>query len=504
MSPFFPIRRAPLQTQLQFLLFLVAGPVVLLGGFALFREHSIIYSNFQEKASGMVDLMAYNMAPGVEFEDVKALSEVMNGVTRGREIAYVLVNDQNGKTLCSFHPKEVQLDLWGGRPVKENLEFLSQDQTLHFRQVLTFREQVLGTLFIGFSLEGINKALFMNQLIVLGTVIFSLLIIIFAARRFGKMISEPIGKLKNAAENLSRNDYSVSVSSISAAQEIEFLGETFNQMARAIDLNQTELKNLNATLEQKVRERTRELEIQTFKAQQADRLKSEFLANMSHELRTPLTSILAWPQLILSHYEMKDTVLLGAQQIHKTATHLLRLINDLLDMEAIETGKMRVELSLMDPQPVVGEVVQHLSGYAQGREIRIKSSIMEDLAHIQADPVRLRQVLINLLSNAIKFSKVGQEVEVRLERVEGNIVFSVIDQGIGISEADLLNIFERFRQIDGSIRRRFGGSGIGLYLAKLFVSMMDGEILVSSKPDQGSCFRVLFPIPGFNKTNKTQ
>lgn len=495
------LHRAPLQHQLRILLLAALVPgVLIMGVFTILREHSIIRQNFQQKAEELVDLVAYNMAPGVEFEDLQALNEVVNGLTRRGEVVYVHVADRSGTQMAAFHPELAQIRSWNADFSAAPIESRDDGQILHLRHRLSFNQRFLGTLHMGFSLNRINSQLFFNHLVIALVVLLTLVIIAVVSRRLGQMITRPIEKLKRLAENLSQQNYSVPPLTIEAAQEIEFLAHTFNEMVQAINERQKELRILNQTLEKKVTDRTRLLEIETHKAQLSERLKSEFLSNMSHELRTPLTSILAWPDLILQHYERKDDVLMGATQIKKTAQHLLRLINDLLDMEAIDTGRMRVEPVLTEIPALLKDVSDHMQGFAVSRNVRIEMKILNDLFPIVIDGDRLKQVLINLLSNAVKFSKKGGLVELRASATEQEIIIKVVDFGVGMAEDDLKYIFDRFRQVDGSIRRRYGGSGVGLYLVKSLVTMMGGSVEVASKVGEGSSFVITFSRYGIPET----
>ncbi|HNW34524.1 MAG TPA: ATP-binding protein [Candidatus Ozemobacteraceae bacterium] len=497
MKPLGWLYRSPLQTQLRVLLLAAFIPgILILGVFTVIREHSIIRKNFQLKAEELVDLAAYNMAPGVEFEDLQALNEVVNGLTRRGEVAYVLVTDRTGRAMASYHPEQAAINSWKTDFSTTQIESRDDGHTLHQRHRLSFNQRFLGVLYMGFSLDQINAQLFLNHLVVAAVVLLTMIIITISARRIGRMITGPIESLKRLAEKFSQQNYSSPPVTIEAAQEIEFLAHTFNEMVKAIQERQNELRILNQTLEQKVTERTRQLEIETHKAQQSERLKSEFLSNMSHELRTPLTSILAWPDLILEHYERKQDVMTGAAQIKKTAQHLLRLINDLLDMEAIDTGRMRIEPVLTDITPLISEVMQYMQGYAISREVTIKTQLLSPLPPIVIDGDRLKQVLINLLSNAVKFSKKSGQVEFSASADDREISIRVVDHGVGIAEEDLKYIFDRFRQVDGSIRRRYGGSGVGLYLVKSLATIMGGTVEVASGLGEGSSFLATFPLPG--------
>ncbi len=485
--------RAPLHAQLRILLLIAFVPgILILGAFTIVREHSIIRKNFQQKAEELVDLAAYNMAPGVEFEDLQALNEVVNGLTRRGEVAYVRVADRNGVVMAAFHPEQAPITSWKAEFSAVPIESFDDGSILHLRHRLSFNQRFLGTLHMGFSLKQINSQLLFNHLVIAMVVLFTLLLIAYVARRFSRMITYPIETLKHLAEKLSQQNYSAPPLSIEAAQEIEFLAHTFNEMVQAINERQNELRILNLTLEKKVIERTRLLEIETQKAQLSERLKSEFLSNMSHELRTPLTSILAWPDLILQHYDRKEDVMTGAGQIKKTAQHLLRLINDLLDMEAIDTGRMRIEPVKTDIAPLLKEVSEHMVGFSVSKNVQIEISVQGDLFPIVIDGDRLKQVLINLLSNAVKFSRKGGIVRLAASAKADELVLEVVDHGVGIAEDDLRYIFDRFRQVDGTIRRRYGGSGVGLYLVKNLVTMMGGTVEVASRLGEGSRFTLTF------------
>ncbi len=504
------LNRSGLQKQLRILFFCMVLPLfVILGVFVNFREAMLIRGAFEKETLRLARLAGYTIAPGVEFEDVKAVQEVINGLIQGGEVAYVVVTDRNQKVVASWQPENVNHQtltnlfdhtvtlIGSGSSVASGVSVIELDSLLHVKVPLQFNQRLLGEMDIGFSLQRINHEITTNIAIMVGALFVGLLFIYAGARYFGNLIISPLLEIKKAAEHLSRQEYDLVPSFVAAPQEIEYFYNTFVQMAEEIKRNHLALQNVNLTLEQKVAERTHELQIQTEKALQSDRLKSEFLANMSHELRTPLVSILAWPDIILEHYDMKDHVLTGAREIKKTGRHLLSLINDLLDIESIDTGKMRVHMQVTDPIPLIFEAIEHTSGFAGTRQVEVQAQFQPDVPAVEIDPIRFKQVMINLLSNAIKFSPEKNRVIVGAG-VKGDMVeFSVQDFGRGIPLEKQPIIFERFRQVDGSIRRKFGGSGIGLYLAKNFVDRMGGDIRVVSDLGKGSTFVVRF----HNRTN---
>jgi GAF domain-containing protein/CheY-like chemotaxis protein len=235
-----------------------------------------------------------------------------------------------------------------------------------------------------------------------------------------------------------------------------------------------------------------------------DRLKSEFLANMSHELRTPLNSIIGFSRVILKGIdgpltEMQEQDL---TTIYNSGQHLLNLINDILDQAKIAAGKMEIKPDYFDIKPVVEGVRSIGIGLVKDKPIEIKIDIESGLPQVYGDEFRTRQVLLNLLSNAAKFTQQGS-ITVSVYRSQHSqthqpmIRVDVADTGIGIGEKDIPLLFEAFRQIDSSLTRTAGGTGLGLPISKSLIEMQGGEMFVSSKINVGSIFSVTIPLePG--------
>ncbi|HLM00367.1 MAG TPA: PAS domain S-box protein [Pyrinomonadaceae bacterium] len=230
-------------------------------------------------------------------------------------------------------------------------------------------------------------------------------------------------------------------------------------------------------------------------AEQANRLKDEFLATLSHELRTPLNAILGWSQ-ILQNNNLDETAANRAMAtIERNARAQSQLIDDILDVSRIITGKLRLDVRAVDLSNVISAAVDAARPAAEAKNIRLQILIDPQGTQISGDPDRLQQVVWNLLSNAVKFTPKDGRVQVRLERVNSNVEIVVSDTGIGVEPEFLPFVFERFRQSDGSMTRRQGGLGLGLAIVRQIVELHGGTVSVKSKGEgQGSTFIVSLPL----------
>ena len=240
-------------------------------------------------------------------------------------------------------------------------------------------------------------------------------------------------------------------------------------------------------------------------AQKAAQAKSEFLATMSHEIRTPMTAILGFTDELLADAARgasappPQSALLT---IKRNGEHLLRLINDILDVAKLESGKLVASIEACSPREIVASVTELLRPSATEKCLRLETDVSSDVPQtVHSDPTRLRQILLNLVGNAIKFTASG-EVGIRarfapaVDGAAAMLVLEISDTGIGLTTEQRSRLFEPFSQADGSMARRFGGTGLGLAISRRYARLLGGDISIESAPSRGSTFRVTIAVDG--------
>src|SRR5690242_12476146 len=228
---------------------------------------------------------------------------------------------------------------------------------------------------------------------------------------------------------------------------------------------------------------------------EASRLKSQFLANMSHELRTPLNSIIGFSKVLLNRLdgELTERQEAYVRSVHNSSRHLLELINSILDFSRIEAGKFEMRAERMDLLDVVEECIETSMPLVRDKRVKLEKDLPVELPAVQADRMRVKQVLLNLVSNAIKFTHSGR-VLVQVRQEPEALHVSVADTGIGISPADLQRLFEPFQRLDNPLAQQADGTGLGLAISKKFVELHRGRIWAESRESHGSTFHFTLPL----------
>jgi signal transduction histidine kinase len=257
-----------------------------------------------------------------------------------------------------------------------------------------------------------------------------------------------------------------------------------------------------AGLEERVRERTRELEAANKQLEAASRHKSEFLANMSHELRTPLNAVIGFSDVLREQSvgPLNEKQARYVTNIWKSGKHLLQLINDILDLAKVEAGKVVLEPEPLDVATMLEEILVIARGLAAQKAQRIEAEIAPDLRSLRADPVRFKQICFNLLSNAVKFTPEQGRISLAARPAPGAphlLEVRLTDTGIGIKAEDLPRLFQEFVQLEAAATKRYEGTGLGLALTRRLVELHGGRIRAESEGEgHGSTFTFVLPFGG--------
>jgi signal transduction histidine kinase len=304
-----------------------------------------------------------------------------------------------------------------------------------------------------------------------------------------RQVKQPLRQLASVAESVDRGHIAIPARDLEplyASRETAVVADAFKAMANR-------LEDLYAGLEQKVNERTSQLQAANSELERASRHQSEFLTMVSHEFRTPLTSIITFTELLLDsaagqvNQEQHEYL----TDVFESSQRLLHMINDLLDLSRLEAGKVKLFREALDLKDLARDAERTVRPLAERKELTLRLDLPSGLPLVEADGLRVTQVLLNLFSNAIKFTPSGGTITVSARVREPWLEVAVSDTGIGIARNDLKRIFEKFSQ---SGRERPEGTGLGLPLARSLVELHGGQMWVESEIGQGSTFRFTLPL----------
>ena len=473
------------------------GPALLLTLLLISFFTFVRIQDLRQELNHTGQLIANQLAPATEYGVISGNNEVLESLLKATlatpNVRFLEVQDSANRILVyveqpsASHGHVQQVDVFQApvrlQRIALHNDFFQADKVA----LVTPSEDYLGRVVVGLSSDAFSQR---QQEILLKAAILALFALLFTfvlARRLAGSLSQPIRDIGNAVKAIQEGDYKTPLPIVDDT-ELGALSQHINNLASGLEQASREQQQAMAQLIQ-----TRE------EAEKANNAKSDFLAMMSHELRTPMNGVLGMLQL-LETTEMTDEQVEYAALASESTEHLLKVINDILDFSRIERSELELEHIPFSLAELIGACAQSFQHSAAQRKLDLQLVIPQDMQglQVQGDPTRIRQILVNLIGNALKFTEQGRvSIEPQWQSLDHELLWftcTVRDSGIGIAAESLELMFNAFQQADSSISRRYGGTGLGLPIARTLAERMGGTLRAQSEEGRGSVFTLEIPL----------
>jgi len=460
--------------------------------------------------STQAQIIGSNTASALLFNDPPSAENTLSALKAAHNILSAGIYTPDGRLFASYSRDAAgQISGLPSIPSGQTEIHWFKNKEIVLVRFMVFEGKPTGTVYIRSDVEELNQRLMRYAGIAAIVLSACLMAALLISSIFRKAVADPIVRLAEVARVVSRDkNYSVRATPTRSPGELAILIDAFNDMLAQIQQSERALRKAHDGLEQRVQERTAELEaakkeVEEFshsvlrakeEVERGSKFKDQFLSTMSHELRTPLNAVLGFSDLLADerYGPLNERQQRYVSHIHTGGKHLLSLISDILDLSKIEAGRMELAIESLRVETVFGEVLSAMRPLADKKSQELAMSVEAGLA-VRADSTRFKQVLMNLLGNAIKFTPDGGRIEVAARLVQDKVRVEVRDNGPGIPPEEQKRIFEAFYRLRES-GKKTEGTGLGLAITHRLVELHGGELDLESHIGQGSCFHFCLPV----------